>query len=175
MGLINYICERHEIELPTLFALCEPASTIAQPSRGGRSVQSHDQTIYASSAALSSEQAPSSQLLGSAGRLSQDSGYSDGRRKDFIVDNSLQNVVHLPPSAKAHMTHIEPVSPARALQNGRVLETRATDATFNHSKESTRTEPMDTAPVSPRHARMSSGIPFQWGAWVQLPSEYHGH
>ena len=46
-----------------------PASTIAQSPRGGRSVQSHDQTMYASSAALSSEQAPSSQLLGSAGGM----------------------------------------------------------------------------------------------------------
>ena len=47
-----------------------PASTIAQSPRGGRSVQSHDQTMYASSAALSSEQAPSSQLLHSAERMS---------------------------------------------------------------------------------------------------------
>lgn len=92
-----------------------PASTIAQSPRGGRSVQSHDQTIYASSAALPSEQAPSSQLLGSAGRMSQDSGYSHRRRKNLIVDNYLQNVVHLPPSAKAYMMHIELVSPVRAL------------------------------------------------------------
>jgi hypothetical protein len=73
------------------------------------------------------------------------------------------------------MTHIELVSPVRALQDGRVLENRATAVTFDHSKESTRTEPMDTAPVSPRHARMSSGMSFQWDAWVQMPSEHHDH
>ena len=149
------------------------ADPVAFSSGDGRSLQSHSQTLHTTSATLSQEATSSPQVYGSLGRMTQDPSYSERRRRDLITEKPLPIPAHLLSSAQSHTTQTHALPSATAVHDGLAAESTREPSTLDYEKASTSIGSMDAAPVSPRHARMSSRMSFQWEALVDLPEEMH--
>lgn len=139
-------------------------------------VQFYGQTLQDVSAIASSEQPPSMQTFANPGRaFHEPNGGEKGRGRALSVKRSLQNLVHRPSSSKPSTSRTEKISLAPGIPDGRALERNRTVMTLETHRESTRAEPMEAVPSSPRQARLSgrmSGI--QWDAFVTWhPDEQH--
>ena len=144
---------------------------IDYPSGNGQGFQTHDQALYPTSTAPPGEAALSSHNSGSLNRMARDADCSERRRRALNTEKPLPNLVHLPSSTRLQPAHMDPVPLGTPLYDGAAPEISQQASTPEDSKDSVRIELMDATPNSPRHARMSSRMSFQWEAWVDLPPE----
>lgn len=139
--------------------------------------QFYGQAVHSVSASASSEQPSSAQLFAQSGRAFEEpNGGEKGRGRALSVKRSWQNLVHRPSSSKSSTSRVDKIPPVPGLPDGRALECSRTATTLETHRESTRVEPMEAVPSSPRQARLSgrmSGI--QWDTFVTWhPDEQHG-
>jgi hypothetical protein len=138
--------------------------------------QFHVAALQDLSASSSSGQALLNQPFSNAGcTFLESSSVEKERGRALSVKKSLQNLVHRPSSSKSSTSRSDAIRPLPAVPDGRAAERSRTCAMLDFNRESTRVEPMETVPSSPRQARLSgrmSGV--QWDAWVIWPqNEQH--
>jgi hypothetical protein len=142
-------------------------------------VQFDGETLQALSATSSSGQTLPNQTFGNAGRIfPESSGVEKGRGRALSVKKSLQNLVHRPSSSKSSTSRTDAIRPLLAVPDGRAVERSRTVAMVDFNRESTRVEPIEASPSSPRQARLSgrmSGVQCDpLDAWITWqPNEQH--
>ena len=144
---------------------------IDHSSGNGRCLHTLGQAPYPTSTAPSGEVALSSPNSGGLGRMPQDAGCSERRREALNTEKPLPNPLHLPSAARLQTMHMDPIPSGTPLHDGAAPDISQKASTPEFSKDSARIELMDATPNSPRHARMSSRMSFQWDAYVDLPPE----